>query len=47
MVVYASYPSYVGNINRRTVIQADLSKKQDPVSKIAMAKRAGRMAQAV
>jgi hypothetical protein len=40
-------PLMVGSINRRTGVQGCLSKKQDPISKITQAKRAGGMAQAV
>jgi hypothetical protein len=37
----------VGNINRRIAVQAELDKKQDPISKITRAKRAGGVAQVV
>jgi hypothetical protein len=33
----------VGNLNRRIKVQTSLSKKQDPISKIARVKRAGSM----
>jgi hypothetical protein len=35
----------IGSINRRTVVQPGLVKKQDPVSKMTRTKRAGDMAQ--
>jgi hypothetical protein len=34
-------PAIAGSINRRTVVQAGLGKKRDPISKITRAKRAG------
>jgi hypothetical protein len=41
MVVCACHLSYLGNLNRRIVIQACLSKKQDPIPKINKAKMPG------
>jgi hypothetical protein len=46
-VVSAYHPSYSGSINRRIEVQAGPSKKQNPVSEITKAKRAGSVAQVV
>jgi hypothetical protein len=40
-------PATVGSINRRIIVQAGLGKKQDSISKITRAKRAGCVAQVV
>jgi hypothetical protein len=38
MVVYACHPSYSGSINKRIVVHAGPSIKQDPISKITKPK---------
>jgi hypothetical protein len=45
MVVHAIIPARSGSINRRIVVQTGLGKKQECISKITRAKRAGGMAQ--
>jgi hypothetical protein len=46
MVACAYHPRNAESTNRRFAIQASLSKKQDPTSKVNRAKRAGGVAQA-
>jgi hypothetical protein len=41
MVAWAYHSNYMGNRNRRFVIQVDLGIKQDLISIITKAKRAG------
>jgi hypothetical protein len=50
MVDCACHSSHGGKLNRRTVVQASLGKKKDPISKASRdqkRKRAGGMVQAV
>jgi hypothetical protein len=43
MVAHTVIPGVAGNVNRRVTVQAGPGKKQEPVSKITRAKRAGGM----
>jgi hypothetical protein len=45
MVVCNCHSTHAGSVNRRTVAQAGLGLKQDPIFKITKAKRTGGIAQ--
>jgi hypothetical protein len=47
MVACTCHSSYVGGVNKRTVVQASQAKMQDPIITIIKAKRARGMAQVV